>query len=103
MISESHFHGRGRPGDRDGEYMHLAEPGFVYSISLIHGKQAYVWGFSRMFLMDEWGLCVSMAFRRVSTPGLTSSWAEFFADDEWIYRPCVIQLIREEGWMCVEG
>lgn len=103
MIVETNFNGRGDFQARDCEYIHLAEPGFVYCISRIVGKQAFVWGYSRMFQMDKWGMCVSKPFRRASTPGLVSSWAEFFADEEWIYRPCIIQLIREEGWMCVEG
>lgn len=77
----------------------MAEPGFVYCVSIKYGSHAFVWGYTRMFLMDEWGILVSKVFRRCSSPGLTSSWAESFAADAWLYRPAVIQLIQEQPWM----
>lgn len=77
----------------------LAEPGFVYCISLVAGRQAFVWGYSRMIKIDPWGLCVTNAFRRRSSPGLDFSWAELFAAEAWIYKPTVIQLIVEQPWM----
>lgn len=102
MITEINFHGRGHPGNRPGEFMMLAEPGFAYCISVLVGGRAFIWCYSRMLQIDPWGLGVTNAFRRRSTPGLVSAWAECFAAEAWIYRPTVIQLIPEQDWMRVE-
>lgn len=83
--------------------MMLAEPGFAYCISVLAGGHAFIWGYSRMLQIDPWGLGVTNAFRRRSAPSLSSSWAERFAAEAWIYRPTVIQLITEQDWMRVEG
>ena len=99
MISETNFHGRGNPQNRPGEFMMLAKPGFTYCISVVIGGHAFIWGYSRMLQIDPWGLCVTNAFRRCSAPNLSNSWAECFAPMAWLYRPTVIQLIREQPWM----
>lgn len=99
MISETNFHGRGHPGNRNGEHLHLAEPGFVFCISLTIGKQAFVWGYTRLFQMDEWGIRANKVFRRCSASALTSSWAEPVAEEALIFRPAFIQVIPEEAWM----
>lgn len=99
MITESHFFGRGNPGNRNAEYLHMAEPGFVYCVSIKYGAHAFVWGYTRMFLMDEWGIQVSKVFRRCSSPAVTTSWTETVAEEAWIYRPAVVQLIQEQPWM----
>lgn len=99
MIAETNFHGRGHPGNRSGEYMMMAEPGFAYCISIQYGNRAFVWGFSRLLQIDPWGLHVTNAFRRCSSPSLDSAWAECFAAETWIYKPAIIQLIHEQPWM----
>lgn len=99
MIAETNFHGRGHPGNRAGDYMMMAEPGYAYCISIQYGGHWFVWGFSRLLQLTPWGLHVTNAFRRCSSPGFESTWAECFAAEAWIYRAAIIQLIPEQSWM----
>ena len=83
--------------------MMLAVPGSVFCISVWIGGHAFNWGYSRILEIDPWGLGVTGAFRKASSLGLRSSWAECFAAEAWLFRPAIIQLIPEQDWMRVEG
>ena len=99
MINKTNFHGRGNSQNPSDDYLIKAEPGFVHRISILIGPQAFLWGYSRKLRMEPWGLRVFNPFRRCSSSDLKYSWAEHFAAADWIFKPAIIELIREEPWM----
>jgi hypothetical protein len=76
-----------------------ADPGHVFRLVLVVGDMETVTFYSRMAVLDYWGMRVVNPFRRSSYKILGREFAEYLPKDLFVFCPARLQMIPEKEWM----
>jgi hypothetical protein len=95
-----HFSGRGVDShNRNKADSIKADPEHVFVlVDTIAGIQ-FNTVYTRLFIVDTWGVRVVNPFRRNSLPGLKLDQSEYLNKDLFVFRPCRFDMIVEQEWM----
>lgn len=103
MNNTHHFEGRANPAiiEYPAETIQ-ADPGHVFCLMVPVGELEIVTYYTRMAVMDYWGMRVVNPFRRLSYKNLSREFADFPPKDLFVFCPARLQQIPEEEWMLRE-
>jgi hypothetical protein len=104
MYNTHHFEGRANPAIIEFAAEPIqAEPGHVFCLLVPLGEFEIVTYFTRMAVIDYWGMRVVNPFRRSSYRNLNRDYADYLSKDLFIFCPARLQMIPEEEWMLREA
>lgn len=103
MNDTHHFEGRANPAiiEFPAEPIH-AEPGHVFCLVVTVGDLEIVTCYTRLAVIDYWGMRVVNPFRKLSHRKLNRDFADYLPKDLFVYCPARLQMIPEEQWMLRE-
>jgi hypothetical protein len=79
-----------------------ADPGHVFRLVVAVGVEIDTY-YTRMAVIDYWGMRVVNPFRRSSYRSLGRDYADYLPEDLFVFRPARLQMIPEEEWMLRES
>lgn len=77
----------------------LADPGHVFSLVLAVGEMKIGTYYTRMAVINYWGMRVVNPFRRLSYRNLNREFADYLPKDLFVFCHARLQMIPEEEWM----
>jgi hypothetical protein len=100
MNETHHFVGRANPAvlEYPAETVQ-ADAGHVFCLVVLVGDMEIVTYYTRMAVMDYWGMRVVNPFRRLSYKNLSREFADYLPKDLFVFCPARLQMIPEEEWM----
>lgn len=94
------FEGRGNPAIIEFAAEPIqAEPGHVLCLVVTVANLEFVSYYTRMAVIDYWGMRLVNPFRRLSYSNLRHDFANYLPKDLFIFSPARLQMIPEEEWM----
>lgn len=98
------FIGRGNPAviEYTAEAIQ-ADPGHVFCLVVPVGEFEIVTHYTRMAVIDYWGMRVVNPFRRLAYKNFGRDFAEYLPKDLFVFCPARLQQIPEEEWMLRES
>jgi len=79
-----------------------AEPGHVFCLVVTVGDLEFVSCYTRLAVIDYWGMRLVNPFRRLSHKSSWRDYANYLDKDLFIFSPARLQMIPEEQWMLRE-
>jgi hypothetical protein len=76
-----------------------AEPGHVLCLILTVANLEFVSYYTRLAVIDYWGMRLANPFRRMSRNSSWRDFAQYLDKDLFIYSPARLEMIPEEEWM----
>lgn len=100
MNETHHFEGRANPAiiEFAAEPI-LAKPGHVFRLVVPLGHMEIFTCYTRMAVIDYWGMRVVNPFRRLSYRNLNREFADYLQKDLFVFCPARLKMIPEEEWM----
>lgn len=80
-----------------------AEPGHVFCLVVTVADLEFVSYYTRMAVIDSWGMRLVNPFRRLAYKNLKHEFAHYLPKDLFIFSPARLQMIPEEEWMLREA
>ena len=80
-----------------------AEPGHVFCLVVTVMDLAITTYYSRMAVIDSWGMRIVNPFRRSSYKAFGHEFAQYLPKDLFIFCPARLQMIPETEWMLREA
>lgn len=80
-----------------------AEPGYVFCLVVRVGEMKFASYYTRMAVIDYWGMRLMNPFRRSSLNAFRQEFANYLPKDLFIFCPACLQMIPEEKWMLREA
>lgn len=100
MNDTHHFEGRANPAIIEFAAESIqAEPGHVFCLVVPVGEIEIVTYYTRMAVIDYWGMRIVNPFRRLSCRNLNRDFADYLSKDLFVFCPARLQMIPEEEWM----
>jgi hypothetical protein len=99
MRKSHYYEGRANPAiiEYPAEAIQV-DPGHVFRLVVSVGVEIGTY-YSRMVVIDYWGMRVVNPFRRSSYKSLGHEFADYLPKDLFVFRPARLQMIPEEQWM----
>lgn len=79
-----------------------AEPGHVFCLVVTVGDLELISYYTRMAVIDYWGMRLVNPFRRLSYSTLRHDFANYLPNDLFIFCPARLEMIPEVEWMLRE-
>lgn len=100
MNETHHFVGRANPAvlKYPAETVQ-SDSGYVFCLVVPVGDMEIVSYYTRMAVIEYWGMRIVNPFRRLAYRNLGREFAEYLPKDLFVYCPARLQQIPEEEWM----
>lgn len=77
----------------------MSDPGHVFCLVVSVGNLEIVTYYTRMAVIDYWGMRIVNPFRRLSYRNRIRDFADYLPKDLFVFCPARLQMIPEEEWM----
>lgn len=100
MNNTHHFEGRANPAIIEFAAEPIqAEPGHVFRLVVPVCEKEIFTCYTRLAVIDYWGMRIVNPFRRVSFRNPTRNFSDYLPKDLFVFCPARLQMIPEEQWM----
>jgi hypothetical protein len=103
MYDTYRFEGRANPAIIEFAAESIqAEPGNVFCLVVTVADLEFVSYYTRMTVIDYWGMRLVNPFQRLSHKNFSHEFAHYLPKDLFVFCPARLQMIPEEEWMLRE-